>query len=94
MIWVISYGQPSNVDGAALLQLGHLLTQLGDVFPHLAVQHPSLDAADHCLTGRHRRVALRRRIQCNRQQPISNSWASADELVVGARQASFTFSLT
>ena len=56
MMWVISYGQPSNVDRTALLQLGHLLTQFGDVFPHLAVQHPSLDAADHRLTGAHRGV--------------------------------------
>ena len=43
MMRVISHGQPSNVDGATLLQQGHLLTQLGDVFPHLAVQHPSLE---------------------------------------------------
>ena len=50
-MWVISYGQPSNIDRTALLQLGHLLSQLGDVLPHLAVQHPSLDAADHRLTG-------------------------------------------
>ena len=34
---------PLNVDRAALLQLDHLLSQLGDVFPHLAVQHPSID---------------------------------------------------
>ena len=84
-MWVISYGQPSNVDGAALLQLGHPLSQFGDVFPHLAVQHPSLDAADHRLAGRHRGIGLRRRIQRNRQQPIGNSWACTDEPVVGAR---------
>ena len=42
-----------------MLQLGHLLSQLGDVFPHLAVQHPSLDAADHRLTGAHRGIGLR-----------------------------------
>ena len=59
MMLVISYGQPSNVDGPSLLQQGHLLTQLGDVFPHLAVQHPSLDAADHRLTGAHRGIGLR-----------------------------------
>ena len=76
----ISYGQPSNVDGASLLQLGHLLTQLGDVFPHLAVHHPSLDAADHCLAGAHRGIGLRLWIQRDRQQPIGNSWARADEL--------------
>ena len=56
MMWIISYGQPSNVDWTALLQLGHLLTQLGDVFWHLAVQHPALNAADHRLTGTHRGV--------------------------------------
>ena len=55
-MWVISYCQPLNVDGASLLQQGHLLSQLGDVFPHLAVQHPSLDAADHRLAGAHRGV--------------------------------------
>ena len=56
MMWVIGYGQPSNVDGAALLQLSYLLSEFGDVFPHLALQHPSLDAADHRLTGAHRGV--------------------------------------
>ena len=50
-MWVISYGQPSNVDRTALLQLDHLLTQSGDVFSHLVVQHPTLDAADHRLAG-------------------------------------------
>ena len=40
---VISHGQPSNVDRASLLQLGHLLSQLGDVLPHLPAQQPSLD---------------------------------------------------
>ena len=39
-----------------MLQLGHLLSPLGDVFPHLAVQHPSLDAADHRLAGARRGV--------------------------------------
>ena len=43
MMRVISHGQPSNVDGAALLQLGHLFTQLGDVIQHFAVQQASLD---------------------------------------------------
>ena len=55
-MWVISYGQPSNVDRTALLKVGHLLTQFGDVFSHLAVQHPLLDAADHRLAGAHRGV--------------------------------------
>ena len=69
-----------------LLQQGHLLSQLGDVFSHLAVQHPSLNAADHRLAGTHRGVALHRWVQRNRQQSICNFWAGADELVVGARQ--------
>ncbi len=56
MMWVISYGQPSTVDRTALLQLGHLLSQFCDVFPHLAVLHSSLDASDHRLAGAQRGV--------------------------------------
>jgi len=50
------------------------------VLPQFAVQHPSLDAADH-------RVKTRGvLVECDGQLPVVNSWAHDAELVVGPRQ--------